>query len=434
MTRHTTLISYILLSVFSLPVFAEKYFTWVDEMGRVNHTVIPEEENPLIKPEKNDRPLVKPEQTDGASVAAEPVIKSDALPIAAEVPVSSEAPVSNQSPASIEVPDDLKAPVVERDVNSTTAGNQTTGNSPALEAVNSEQVKPEPVVVNKTVESAASYRPKIEINEADYIDGDLLLEQGNIRSDDDLPYYTWTDEQGRVRNTPYRPSVTSGSAKNTDPKNKKEKKPVIYSVYEEYRRSEQLTGIQNTQPQKIDSFAQKLFFEGQAERFIDSFSKGCCEDLPKDSPSTLSFEDSVYVELDKNDDPYLFAEGKSPYKLIELPRSNENYSLKMKTFVKSSSKTGVKNGVFFPQIVFLDDEFQVMRIVRNPVLEYVPENWRRHGYLKGLFKVDGRENERYMLINTTKETLRARNRIENERVILLNNQKVGSIEVEALKN
>lgn len=238
--------------------------------------------------------------------------------------------------------------------------------------------------------------------------------------------------EGIVRNTPYRPTGPSTSAKGSKVKNTK--KPVVYSVYDEYRRAIQPVNTQLASTQKVDGFAQKLFFQDSADSFIETFESACCVDLPKESPSVLGFEDSVYVEFDRDAEAYLFSEGKSPYKLIELPHVKNTYSLKLKTFVKSSSKTGVKNGVFFPQIIFLDESYEVLRIIRNPVLEYVPENWRRHGYLKGLFKIDGRDKERFMLINTTKESLRARNSIESSKVILLNNQVTGSFELEALKN
>lgn len=390
-------------------VYAEKYFTWVDEMGRVNHTVIPEEENPLIQPENNDDvPALIQNSEQGVSQPTQAESLPDDTTRIAEQPVSTGGVNEGRLEAS------------EKDH----LPNSTPDSAPAVVVDRFED--------NQNYTSPMSSVPKVEINEDDYIDGDVLLQQGNIRDESDLPYYTWTDEQGIVRNTPYRPesSATSKQA----PKNaQRDKVEIVYTVYDEYRRFDQPQGSQKIAPQKIDSFAQQLFFDGKEDSFINKFSTNCCQDLPKESPSALDFEDSVYVEVDKNAESYLFSEGKSPFKLIELPSVQDTYSLKLKTFVKTSGKTGVKNGVFFPQIVFLDDQYQVLRIIRNPVLEYVPENWRRHGYLKGLFEIDGRDNERYILINTTKENLKARNRIENKTVVLLSNQKTGSFEIEALK-
>lgn len=396
-------------------------------MGRVNHTVIPEEDNPLIKPEKTDSKTPKTDNNvskeDISVDEVSPPTLNETLPVVAE----GESVAAEDKPGTLTVEDEPVghgSELVERQPAADSSKTPASVTSTSVGAIESEPVK----------QSTVSNVRKVEINEADYIDGDLLLEQGGVRDNDDLPYYTWTDEQGIVRNSPYRPESSVTSSKGSQSKAKTPKKPIVYTVYEEHRRSDQPAAVQETTSGKVDSFAQKLFFEGQTDSFIESFSSRCCADLPKESPSTLGFEDSVYVELTQNDESYLFTEGKSPFKLIQLPNVRENYSLKLKTFVKSSGRTGVKNGVFFPQIVFLDDQFQVMRIIRNPALEYVPENWRRHGYLKGLFEIDGRDNERYILINTTKESLRARNRIENKTVVVLNNQKTGSFELEVLRN
>lgn len=421
--RRATFIGCFLISITSTQAFAEKYFTWVDEMGRVNHTLIPEEENPLIKPEKPEKTeasleshakdnevseLRQPEKpTNTSKTEAERVEPADKVAAKGNIGAEKEQPVG-----SLGVAVGASAGSIPKETPSSTISRPTTK--------------------GQAVPSELPVARKVEINEEDYIDGDLLLEQGNIRDENDLPYYTWTDEQGIVRNTPYRPTGPSTSAKGSKVKNTK--KPVVYSVYDEYRRTIQPVNTQLASTQKVDGFAQKLFFQDSADSFIETFESACCVDLPKESPSVLGFEDSVYVEFDRDAEAYLFSEGKSPYKLIELPHVKNTYSLKLKTFVKSSSKTGVKNGVFFPQIIFLDESYEVLRIIRNPVLEYVPENWRRHGYLKGLFKIDGRDKERFMLINTTKESLRARNSIESSKVILLNNQVTGSFELEALKN
>ncbi len=395
----------VLAPFYSPDVNAEKYFTWVDEKGRVHHTVIPEDNNPLIKPESADDKGSISNYNEKAHTGA-----SDEGNENTDKSLTSVSEFDRPEAALIE-----KGPVSD---------------IPAVSSV----VISAPVDEKQLDLSDVPEARQVEINEDDYIDGDVLLQQGNIRDKNDLPYYTWTDEQGIVRNTPYQPKASTVKPKDAETKAKKEKIESIYSVYEEYRWTDHSRGGLKGRPQKIDSFAQKLFFDGQADNFIHSFARSCCAELPKESPSVLDFEDSVYIEVDKSADSFLFSEGKSPFALVELPVVQENYSLKLKTFVKTSGKTGVKNGVFFPQIVFLDEKFKVLRIVRNPILEYVPENWRRHGYLIGMFEVDGRENERYLLINTTKESLKARNRIENKTVVLLSNQKTGSFEIEALKN
>ncbi|UZE94662.1 MalM family protein [Alkalimarinus alittae] len=387
--------------VFSTHVNAEKYFTWVDEMGRVNHTVIPEEDNPLIKPGHKDNLEKKTDVSDVSAVGEFEQAPNPSKPTAPIVSERNSPSIPTETNATNDIPHSLKLDASETSVQPT--------------------------------EQKEAVR-KIEINEADYIDGDVLLEQGSVRDDSDLPYYTWTDAEGIIRNTPYRPGSSSDAVKQSKGGEKAEKIEPEYTVYDEYLKVDSsVIGGSQLKQSEMDDFAQTLFFSDNTENFIDTFSKQCCTDLVKESPESLSFEDSVYIELDKNASTHYFSEGKSPYKLVELPHLQERYSLKLKTFIKTSSKTGVKNGVFFPQLVFLNDEFEVLRIVRNPVLEYVPENWRRHGYLKGLFEMDGGDNSRYILINTTKENLRARNQVENKNTVILNNQKLGAIELEALR-
>lgn len=389
--RYLTIIFSFMVAIFSTCVNAEKYFTWVDEMGRVHHSLIPEEENPLIKKESKKSQESKAKDATDSNNQANQRVEPDSIES------SQQSPIETIKSA---------APTPEAETLTTV---------PETEAASVPATKPLPAVV---------------INEDDYIDGDVLLEQGGVRSDDDLPYYTWTDEQGRMRNTPYRPKEMNGKSKGGEAAKAKKPKPV-YSVSEEYVKSDLVTV---TGQSEVDGFAKNLFFDKNSPDFIEQFASKCCDDLIKDSPEALTDEEGVYLEIDRDTSSHLFSEGRSPYKLVELPHIRGEYSLKLKSFVKTSGKTGVKNGVFFPQIVFLDHTYKPVRILRNPVLQFVPENWHRHGYLKGLFKVDGNDSSRYILINTTKENLRARNAIENKKVVVLKNQKVGSIELELQRN
>ncbi|WP_250657993.1 MalM family protein [Alkalimarinus coralli] len=388
-------------SLYSPLAQAEKYFTWVDEMGRVNHTLIPEEDNPLIKYKREEK--LDQEVIDGESYSSK-LNNSDSVEEKATSTVDTKKLEVSRQNESTNGAEEL---VLQPDEVATTD----------KRAIN--DLEPEP-------DSVTPSSRKIVINEEDYVDGDLLLEQGGVRSQSDLPYYTWTDEQGRVRNTPYQPAVSNMTSKAAQPK---KTNIVEYSVYEEYRRGIKTVSVAN----QADEYARELFFGKEEENFIDAFAKKCCEELPKESPDTLTFEDSVYVEIDKKSESFNFAEGKSPFQLFLLPNTQETYSLSLKTFVKSSGKTGVKNGVFFPQLVFLDDNFEVVRIIRNPSMEFSPENWRRHGYLKGLFKINGVDKERYVLINTTKKILLTRNQIRGSKVINFKNQKTGSLELEIKK-
>ena len=240
------------LFVSSVSVGAEKYYTWVDEQGRIHHTVIPEEKNPLIV-DKQDV-LTK---EDG--VKPEPSIKGSA-----------------PEPTLIE-------PIIVKP-------DETANTFSSLP-------DPEQVPVTKSV----------EINEEDYIDGNVLEQQGNIRSEDDLPYYTWTDEQGVLRTTPYRPASEKLDNSKKQKITKKTSIPLRYTVAEEYYRISEPVSAEAVS--KVDDFAQKLFF--QESDFISSFSSKCCEDLPKTNPYEINFKNSIYIEINKKTENYVFSEGKS---------------------------------------------------------------------------------------------------------------------------
>ncbi len=358
---------------------AEKYYTWVDEQGRIQHTIIPEEKNPLIADEK-----VLP-------TIEEKVVKQ-ATPPSEDLITETKSESSSKEKKSL-VTDDSK---------------KTSSTLP----------DPEQVPITRSV----------EINEEDYIDGDVLEQQGNIRNEGDLPYYTWTDEQGVLRTSPYRPVSKIPQKSGTKKEETKKVEAIIYTVTDEYFRVKE---PRNTSADnKVDDFAQNLFFK-QSD-FITSFSNKCCDDLPKLNPYELDFTNSTYIEITNKTDKYLFSEGKSPFLLIRLPHHRSNYSIELKSFIKNNSRSGVNNAVFYPQLVFLDDKFEVVRILRNPVLEYTPENWYKHGYLKGLFELDVSRGERYLLLNTTRDDLRSKNRIDHDKPLVINHQNTGSFELKAI--
>jgi maltose operon substrate-binding protein precursor MalM/uncharacterized protein DUF4124 len=361
----------------SLSVGAEKYYTWVDEQGRVHHTVIPEEKNPLI--------------VDKEKVSAKKEVTRQESPQLEEVGSQSEDNFTTKETSSLPVNNE----------------------PPPSSFPNSEQV---PVTRS------------VEINEDDYIDGDVLEQQGNIRDESDLPYYTWTDEQGVLRTTPYRPVSEKPNSSKQKKITKKKRTPVTYTVAEEYYRINE--SVSAEAGSKVDDFARKLFF--QESDFISSFSSKCCEELPKTNPYELDFKNSIYIEINKKTENHVFSGGKSPFLLIQLPHHHSNYSLELKSFVKSNSRAGVKSAVFYPQLTFLDEAFEVVRILRKPVLEFTPENWYKHGYLKGLFELDVSKGERFLMLSTTRDDLRSKNRIENDKPIAIHHQKTGSFEIKAI--
>lgn len=71
-----------------------------------------------------------------------------------------------------------------------------------------------------------------------------------------------------------------------------------------------------------------------------------------------------------------------------------------------------QKGVFVPSVAFLDAEFRPLRLVTDLVPEFIPESWHRHGHLISYIPVFPARGERWLLIYTTSEDIRDQTVIE----------------------
>ncbi|MBJ6137564.1 MalM family protein [Marinobacter litoralis] len=58
------------------------------------------------------------------------------------------------------------------------------------------------------------------------------------------------------------------------------------------------------------------------------------------------------------------------------------------------------HGVFVPSLAFLDREFKVVRLVTDLVMGYTPENWHRRGYLEAWVPAFPNRGERWLVLHT----------------------------------
>ena len=65
------------------------------------------------------------------------------------------------------------------------------------------------------------------------------------------------------------------------------------------------------------------------------------------------------------------------------------------------------HGVFVPSLAFLDREFQVVRMVTDLVMDYTPENWHRRGYLEAWVPAFPGQGERWLVIFTRSQDVQA---------------------------
>ncbi|WP_303289307.1 MalM family protein [Marinobacter sp. SS5-14b] len=70
-------------------------------------------------------------------------------------------------------------------------------------------------------------------------------------------------------------------------------------------------------------------------------------------------------------------------------------------------------GAFIPSLAFLDREFRPVRVVTDMVMAYTPENWRRRGFLEAWVPAFPGQGERWLLVYTREEDLEGQTVIES---------------------
>jgi hypothetical protein len=109
-----------------------------------------------------------------------------------------------------------------------------------------------------------------------------------------------------------------------------------------------------------------------------------------------------------------------------LPVSQQIYGIKVKSFAQK--------GVFYPVLLFLDENRQPTRYVTDSVVEYHEETWDRYAYLEGRIMIKPSYGERYVLIFTTEDDLKRMTQKSAELASLAEHahSKTGSVEVRVI--
>jgi hypothetical protein len=338
-----------LILIFPSFAYSEKFFTWVDAQGHLQRTLIPDQKKADIK-------LEPPEKTN------------------------------------------------EQNLSNTTGANISVGKKPTPETSSSNsQHSPQRIQSEKTGKKAVQSNPyRQPIKESDYIDGEQLERQGFIRDSKHPPRYVWRDVDGTLRNSPYRPTPVI------------EKKPSLFQDSNGYTFSIETNSSTTpiVPPDKIDSFAKKLFFSNSKNDFQKSIFTSCCREIPKNQISTLVIGSPLAITINNELNKFNFFDGNSIFALIHLPLPKHPYALHLKSFINSSNPQNLE--VFFPRLVFLNRYFKPLRMLSEPMLKYSPETWSSHAYLSGVFHVNPQHNEVYLLIYSSNKDLLRKSEIENQ--------------------
>jgi hypothetical protein len=287
----------------------------------------------------------------------------------------------------------------------------------------------------KAGEGKASDYDATEVNPEEYIDSEELLRSGGRAEPERSPYYVTVDADGTQRTVFYDPTLIQ-EIRFTERNQKLE-----FTDAQVYRDSE--SGI--SVPETADPTALTILSGGQQSfmSYFDKFAEKCCAQLPNIEVPDITLGTYHYFVLNDNSLPYRFAEGDSRFLLLSLPNLNQSQiPVRIRSFIRRFADRDIEKGVFFPQLVTLDKERKPLRIITGPLLKYQDETWTTHAYLQGIFALSQTSelDERYLLINTTREALKSSSTIEippkedkPARTVVLQHMNEGSFEIEILQ-
>lgn len=254
---------------------------------------------------------------------------------------------------------------------------------------------------------------------SDYIDADQLARQGYLRDGDEKPYYTWVDPTGRLVTSEYQPgpAYTGVSQSVID---YTEGNQYVFNDSQGSATEKSLGDFVpslDAAPTSVISLDKKL-----AARIQDT----CCAQISEANFYPLTPDDSVYEKLGKLSPSYDFPTGHSYYIPIRLPVSQQTYGIKVKSFAQK--------GLFYPVLLFLDENRQPTRYITDSVVEYHEETWDRYAHLEGRIMIKPSYGERFVLIFTTEEDLKRVTQQKEQLALLAEHEhsKTGSVEVKVI--
>ncbi|MGP4842677.1 MalM family protein [Marinobacter sp. 1Y8] len=383
---------------------ADRYFTWVDENGRVQQSVIREEDNPVEKRAKavREEQAATPAQ-DAGKVGASGGISEKAIPGSLEATEST--PATQDAPGVQKVP--MKAERGQSDAVVSEPAPEAGKPAFPAQAPSKPQLAPAaqeaPANVVDSPAAATADTPadkqrptNPDYNLRNYPDGDELAKKGFLREGDPLPYYTWRDGQGNVRVDYYRPEP--GFEKNK-----------TNAAPPELSEAMVLDGSRSHADNKMSAEAVAVMELDQSGSLMDEWVALCCADLPVKDVAEWDDSREFQVDLDDMAPEYPFATGESAYRLMKLPKSSNASAFVVRV------RSYVKSGVFVPTLVFLDKDMGTRRLVTEVAFDYEPESWHSHGYIEARVPVFPAEGDRWLLIISRGEDQRDQTVVETDK-------------------
>lgn len=340
------------------PQDGQRYFTWVDEQGRVRQSPI--EEDPA---EAQARIPIEQVVAEGETAR---VRKAEAQ--STEQPVEQTADRPDEPPAK----------------------------QPAIAEAAPESAQP--AMLSPSATSASSGED--EYNLENYPDGNELAAAGFVRDGDPEPYFTWRDAEGRARVSYYRPDTRSAVEKGLV------RQPLDLTPARVHLESDRAPELAQGQ---LPEAYEVLGIEPPTVSFFQDWRAFCCDSLALIQSEEWQLGREFSVTIGTDAPRHEFASGSSRYRLVMLPKDGlpDSFVLRLRSFDQ--------NGLFVPSLAFLDESLAPVRIVTDLVADFTPESWYRHGYLQAVVPAFPARGERWLLIYSTAEEQQNQTVIETER-------------------
>ena len=221
-----------------------------------------------------------------------------------------------------------------------------------------------------------------------YISSDVLEGRDFARDEQDGRYFTWVDEQGRMRNS------------KVPPKGAKPPTPTMHNVALTQGREVTFDGKAQALP-GLDgqpTAAMQALLAGTEEKSEGRYQElveRCCGQLTEEDFTPISADEPRYEELNRFSPSLDFPMGKSYYAALKLPRSQYDFGLRIRSFANKQ--------VAYPSLLFLDQAKQPTRLVSDAVYQLHAETWYRYAFIEGTVPVRAAAGEHYVLLLTTDE-------------------------------
>lgn len=221
-----------------------------------------------------------------------------------------------------------------------------------------------------------------------YISSDILEGRDFARDEQDGRYFTWVDEQGRMRNSKVPPKGAKAPTTTLHNVPLTQGREVTFDA-----KPQTLPGLDG-QP----TAAMQALLAGTEEKVEGRYQElveRCCGQLSEEDFTPISADEPRYEELNRFSPSLDFPMGKSYYAALKLPRSQYDFGLRIRSFANKQ--------VAYPSLLFLDQAKQPTRLVSDAVYQLHAETWYRYAFIEGTVPVRAAAGEHYVLLLTTDE-------------------------------